>query len=292
MKNTITNGKISFVSDSFNVEPWVLRFNDEETNYFWRPADLEKLGTAVCFPMMGFLPENRYFLDGKEYAMGTHGFAQNREFSVAEKSENHICYELLDDQGTYEQYPWRFSFRLTYSVEGQALKTEYRIENRDEREMFFSVGGHPRYTCPIASGSHFEDYYIEFEKAESASNIVKTYGPLSEIEKCFSPDGRRINLDYRMFTAGCFCFHPYNSKELWLKSDKNSRGLHITLGGSSHLQFWTQPGSPFLAIEPFWGSTSSMPVKKEDADWKGRPGTLHIKPGEVFTCSYLAAILR
>ena len=59
MKYTIANDTATFISDSFNVEPWSLRLNgdaDEAANYFWRPADKIRLGTAVCFPMMGMLP--------------------------------------------------------------------------------------------------------------------------------------------------------------------------------------------------------------------------------------------
>jgi galactose mutarotase-like enzyme len=291
MKNTIKNEKIHFVSDSFNVEPWELGFNERDTNYFWHPDNREKLGTAVCFPLLGFLPDGKYTLDGREYAMDTHGFAQNREFAIAEKGETFICYELTDDDETYRQYPRHFNFRLTYSVEGTTLKTEYRVQNCDEREMYFSAGGHPRYTCPIARGCGFEDYYIEFEKPESPANIIKTYGPLSEIEKCFSADGRRIKLDYCMFTRGCFCFHPYNSKEIRLKTDKDKQGLHIYLGGASHLQFWTRPGSPFLAIEPFFGSISSLPPLPIDGDWIHKPGILRIKSGEVFICSFSVTII-
>jgi galactose mutarotase-like enzyme len=292
MKNSIKTESVSFISDSFNVEPWVLRFNDEDINYFWRPASLEKLGTSVCFPLMGFLPDNKYIIDDKEYTMNIHGFAQNREFTIFEKSEQHISYELVDDAETYQQYPWHFRFFLTYSVDRDTLKTEYRVENRDEKELYFSVGGHPRYSCPIVPGDRFEDYFIEFEKPESVNNIFKSYGPVSEIEKCFSHDGKRINLDYRMFTKGCFCFYPYNSSVIRLINKKNKRGIIIQLGGARYLQFWTEPGSPFLAIELFFGSTSSLPVKYEDKDWKGRPGTLHIKKEEVYSCVYSATILR
>jgi galactose mutarotase-like enzyme len=274
------------------VEPWALHFNDERTNYFWHPEGPEKLGTSVCFPLMGFLPDNRYTLDGQEYTMGVHGFAQDREFTVAEQKEDRICYELCDDPETYRQYPWHFRFRVVYSVEGNTLRTEYQVENRDRRELYFSVGGHPRYACPVDPQVRFEDYEIEFEKSEETGNIIKSYGPIGEIERCFSADGKRIRLDYRMFSKGCFCFHPYNSRELTVRSEKTGRGIRIHTGGASHLQFWTTPGAPFLAIEPFYGSTSSLPPRKVDADWKGRPGTLHIRPGAVYTCAHSVTPLR
>ena len=246
----------------------------------------------MCFPLLGMTPDNKYRYDGKEYTMNMHGFAQDREFSVSNKGDTFITYELVDDDSTRRQYPWRFSFRLTYALENDSLKTEYNVENRDNKTLFFSVGGHPRYACPISEGSGFEDYYIRFEKPESVGNIVKSYGPIREIEKHFSDDGKSIKLDYSMFTEGCFCFHPYNSRIIHLQSDKNSRGLYIDLGGASHLQIWTKPDAPFLAIEPFFGSISSLPLKEIDGDWIHKPGILHIEPGEIYTCSFTVRPLR
>jgi galactose mutarotase-like enzyme len=240
---------------------------------------------------MGLLPDGKYIFDGKEYTLGMHGFAQDREFVVAERTETHIVYELADDKKSYDHFPWHFRFSIGYSLEGDSLKTEYRIENKDEKEMFFTVGGHPRYACPVLAENRFEDYYIEFEKPENVKKIYKSYGPVSEIEKCFSSDGRKITLDYRMFTKGCFCL-PVNSSEICLKSDISNRGFLIRIEGVTYLQFWTEPGAPFLCIEPIYGSTSHLPFWTEDNDWKNRAGTLHIKAGETFTAAYYVTVLR
>ena len=286
MRNTIKNDYLVFDSDSYNAAPIVLRFVDETINYFWRPAGVEKPGTEVCFPLIGFLPDDTYWYGGKEYTMTMHGFAQDREFAVAGKGDSFITYELADDDFTYQRYPWHFCFQLTYALEKDSLCTVYRVENRDKKTLFFSVGGHPRYACPILEGSKFEDYCIKFVKPESTTNIVKSYGPIAEIDKHFGDDGKSIELDYSMFTEGCFCFHPCNSRIIYLSSDKDSRGLCVDLGGASHLQFWTCPTEPFLAIEPFFGSVSSLPPKEIDKDWIHKPGILHIEPGEVYTCAY------
>jgi galactose mutarotase-like enzyme len=292
MKHTISNGTIRFVSDSYNVEPWFLGFADENINYFWHTPEGEKLGTAVCFPQLGTMPDNSYVYDGKVYSMPMHGFAQDREFAVAEKSETHVAYELLDDDASYKMFPWHFRFQVIHSVEGAALKTEYLIENRDDKELYFSVGGNQRYTCPIGEGTVFEDYAIEFEKPEYIKNIAKAYSPISAIEKCLSPDGKNLRLDYSMFSGGCFCFRPYNSKEITLKNNKNKRGIRIQLGGAENLQFWTSPGSPLLAIEPFYGAISSQPMIKEDGDWINKPGILRLNPAGVYRCGFTAHLLR
>jgi galactose mutarotase-like enzyme len=292
MKHTIKNDYLVFESDSFNLEPWVLRFADEHVNYFWRPADLEKLGTAHCFPLTGVLPNNKYRYDGKEYIMSQHGFAQDREFVVAEKTEDSITYELRDDDSTYQQFPWHFIFQLKYSLDKDSLKTTYRVENKDSKKLYFSVGGHSRFSCPITEECNFEDYRIEFEKPEQIENIYKSYGPVSEIKKNLSEDGKSLVLGYNMFTEGCFCFNPYNSRSLCLKSDKSKRGLFVELGGAEFLQFWTKPDAPFIAIEPFYGATSSRPPKEIDGDWVNKPGIFHIEPGEIHTRTYTVRPLR
>jgi galactose mutarotase-like enzyme len=289
MNPTIANDTIQFVSDSYNVSPCFLRFNDENVNYFWKSNEK---GTEVCFPQCGIVPNNVFSYKGREYPLPMHGFAQNREFIVAEKSETHIIYQFFDDEETLKQFPWHFLFQIVYSLCGDSLKTTYRIENRDESEMFFSVGGHPRYSCPIGSDTIFEDYFIVFEKPESIKNVVKAYSPIEEIERRLSVDGKTLNLDYSMFSKGCFCFSPYNSSVITLKNNKNGRGIQFELGGSDHLQFWTQPNSPFLAIEPLFGAISSHPVKKEDSDWMNKPGILRLNPGKVHECSYTSTLLR
>ena len=280
MKSTISNEKITFVSDSFNVEPWELRFNDEAVNYFWRPESIEKLGAAICFPLLGTLPDNTYSLDGKEYTMETHGFAKDFDYAVAEKSETSISYEINDNEKTIVQFPYKFRLMVVYTVHDTTLRTEYRVKNLDTREMYFSVGGHPRYACPIGDGCRFEDCYVEFEKPESPGNIVKSYGPVSIVEKHFSKDGMRVDLDYDMFEKGCFCLHPVNSGYLMLKNKVDARMTRLNIKGISHLQFWTSVGSPFLALEPWYGSITSIPAKPIESRWKERPGTLQVNPGE------------
>jgi len=156
MRSIISNRKITFVSDSYNVEPWVLKFNDDNVNYFWRPDYVEKLGAAICFPLLGTLPDNRYVLDGKEYIMETHGFAKNSNFKIVEKSESSITYEITENEETLTQYPYKFRFRIIYTVEDTTLKTEYRVKNCGVSEMRFSVGGHIRDLPALSTAMRME----------------------------------------------------------------------------------------------------------------------------------------
>ncbi|MDR1443508.1 MAG: hypothetical protein LBI94_01375 [Treponema sp.] len=292
MKTTIANGTITFTAESMGAEPWALGFNDDEVNYIWRPSSGESGGTPVCFPLLGAVPGGVYRLDGNEYRMGMHGFAQFCDFSIVEKTGASVLYQISETPETLAQYPWRFCFRVRYALEGTALVTEYRVKNNDTREMYFSVGGHPRFSCPIGGAGEFGDYVLEFEKPESPEAVIKSYSPRENITRFMDAGGGTLRLDYSMFEQGAFCFNVRQDRAVTLKSRAAPRALRMFIGGGAWFQLWTSAGAPFIALEPWYGSISSLPIGPLDGDWKGRPGTLRIAAGEEYRCGYWVTILK
>ena len=295
MLYTIQNEQILFTSSDQNAEPWVLRFLDEDANYIWRPPEVEKLGAAICFPLLGVLPDGQYTLDGQIYSMGTHGFAKDRKFKVVKRTDCQIVYELSDDEDSRRQYPYAFRLQIVYRLEAAMLKTEYRVKNNAKDVMYFSIGGHPRYACPVetkSSNVSFEEHYLEFSEAVKIEDVVKAYSPIEAIQRGLQDDGRRLRLDYSMFADGCFCFHPFQAKEVCLKNTKNKRAIRMYPRGVSHFQLWTQPNGRFLCLEPWYGSITLSPPRATDNDWKRREGTMQLQPGEEWTGGYTVEILR
>ncbi len=293
MRNTISNELITFISDSMSAVPHVLKFNNDQINYFWHPEEKTQFIDSICFPLLGSLPENKYELEENEYSIGMHGFAKNMIFDIIEIAEAHIIYEIRYNESTLNQYPYKFSLRVIYTIVDTTLKTEYIVKNCGSKKMYFSIGGHPTFNCPIVDEYEevcFEDYYIEFEKPESIKNIIKSYGPINVIEKFLSSDGKILQLDYSMFTEGCFCFHPIESRYVTLKSDKNSRSILLRMDNATHFQLWTIPNNKTISLEPWCGSISSLPSKPIDSIWKERPGTICIEQDEEFIFSYSISI--
>ena len=291
MNNTIQNDFLIFESCAYNAAPLKLNFIDEDINYFWQAKDSNKPGVEVCFPLLGFLHENKYLYNGNEYKMGIHGFANGRDFTVRERGAYFIAYELCDDEDTYRQFPWKFNLLITYLLENNKLKTMYKVENWDNKEMYFSIGGHPRYSCPLTGEESFEDYYIEFEKAKSIEQLVKSYCPEIDVDNCFFDNGKKLGLNYGIFSEGCICFSA-DMEKIYLKNNKNNRGLFIEGGKANYMQFWTRPGDPLIAIEPFFGAITSRPQKDIDTDWINKPGILRLMPGGTYSCAYSVMPLR
>jgi hypothetical protein len=93
-----------------------------------------------------------------------------------------------------------------------------------------------------------------------------------------------------MFEKGAFCFNVRQDRAVTLKSRAAPRALRMLIGGSAWFQLWTSPGAPFIALEPWYGSISSLPAGPLDNDWKGRPGTLRIAAGEEYRCAHWVTI--
>jgi len=301
MKTEIASGQIVFAAETMGAEPWILRFSNEEINYIWRPRyHPEKSGgTPICFPLLGAVPNGKYMLNGKKYCMPMHGFAQYCDFDIIEKSGNAVLLSIRDTPETLSQFPYAFNFQVLYQVEGRTLKTEYRIVNEDTEEMFFSVGAHPRFSCPICPiGSdtedlQFSDYFLEFDQPHPPQSVVKTYGSLETIKQFTGIDARTLQLDYALFEKGAFCYSRTEGRKVALKCKKDKRSLTMESEGNAFLTLWNSPKEPFIAMESWYGSITSLPENPEiDGNWKARQGTLCLGPGKTYRAVFYITIYK
>lgn len=288
----IKNNILSFRSGDLCGEHVSLRFHGDDTEYIWqpRPGHWEH-GSFICFPLLGRVPDGKYELDGCEYEMPMHGFVQHRNFTVLEHCCDSICYELRSDSETRAMYPFDFRLRARYTLTGGTLEVRYEVENLSGADMPFSIGGHPGFTCPLAEGEEFSDYFLEFEKEESIENVVTFYSPKEVLEDAFGKHGRVLPLDYKLFKDGSICFHPVNSSYVSLKNKKSELGVKLALGDADYFQIWTAPGSPFLCMEAWHGAITRWSKPGQNI-WRNREGTITIKPGEVYSYAYYVTLLR
>ena len=51
--------------------------------------------------------------------------------------------KLTYSQETLKKYPFKFNFYIRHIIEDDILSTEWHVENADDKDMYFSIGGHP-----------------------------------------------------------------------------------------------------------------------------------------------------
>ena len=132
---------------------------DKEGNeYLWQ-GDEKYWGDRApnLFPHIARLTEGSYLLDGKRYEMDIHGFAKDSRFAAERISDSHILFTIKDSEATRAQYPYAFTFSISYRLEETGLEVAYLVKNEDEKEMYFAVGGHPGFCVPMEEGLSFEE---------------------------------------------------------------------------------------------------------------------------------------
>ena len=192
-------------------------FNSEnQTEYLWN-ADPTFWGKSspVLFPIVGSLKNNIYRFEGQEYTLPRHGFARDREFIVEKSKKNSVIFLLTHDENTLKVYPFKFEFRLIYSLENNTMNVTYSVKNIGENKMYFSVGGHPAFALPLAENTAYNDYYLEFNKTETFKRWGLTTDGLIETQPFdFLKDTRQLNLTKKLFYDDAIVFKNLESTRL------------------------------------------------------------------------------
>ena len=117
---------------------------------------------ANLFPYVGRLTDGQYLLDGKTYPMTIHGFCIGTDFAVTEQTDSSIRFTLRSNEKTLSMYPFHFAFHVCYTLRGNQIRKTCLVENRDSREMYFGIGGHPGFNVPLNGEGSFEDWELDF----------------------------------------------------------------------------------------------------------------------------------
>ena len=79
---------------------------------------------------------------------------------MVSQSANHLTFELSSSEDTLAIYPYPFVLRIIYRLEGNNLSVTYEVLNPNSSTMYFSIGAHPAFRCPLEEGESLEDYSL------------------------------------------------------------------------------------------------------------------------------------
>ena len=233
------------------------------TEYLWQGDPAYWCDRAPnLFPYVARLTEGSYYLDGKLYHMNIHGIALYRDFRLVENTGTAMTFELTDDEESYAQYPRHFAFRITYSLEEERLDITFRVDNRDEKTMYFGIGGHPGFNVPLAGNGTFRDWRIRF--TENCNPVRVGFTPacyLSGQDEDYPlRDGCILPFSHDMFDEDAIVLKEM-SRQVVLESDTDSHSLTVTFPEMPVLAFWHMPktDAPYVCIEPW----SSLPSRQD-----------------------------
>lgn len=287
MNYILENENIKISTNTFGGELTNLITKKDNIEFLWNGNEKYwKYHSPILFPIVGKVFNNKYRAENGEYELPQHGLARTREFEMIEKDNNHIVFELLWSEDTLKVYPYKFSLRLSYELLENGIKVGYNVKNLDDKEIYFSIGGHPAFMCPLLNGEKFEDYYFQFNKKENVGimELDANTGYFTGKTNEFLNNSNKINLNIDLFKYDALAFNNLKSNLITLKSDKNNKELTMDFSGFPYLALWTKPtGAPFICIEPWYGHAD---YENFTGEFKNKEGIEKLSISEEFNAEY------
>ncbi|MEN6314857.1 MAG: aldose 1-epimerase family protein [Clostridiaceae bacterium] len=282
MEHVIKNGSLSVVLSSMGGELQSVR-DHENTEYLWQgdPRYWRNRATNI-FPYIGRLTNEAYTLYGNTYHMAIHGFAKCSEMEAEGQKSDCITFSLMDNAETRKIYPYSFLYRIRYSLHKNTLHTAYEVENRDNKTMYFGLGGHPGFNVPIESGLNFSDYYLAFHGSSKPIQVGMT-------GTCFVSGNDRpfvltedqcLLLDHSLFDNDAIILKEMPSS-VSLRSRNGSKSVTVSYPQMKYLGLWHKPHSdaPYLCIEPW----TSLPARQDMIeDLANQPDLVSLEAGKTY----------
>jgi len=278
------NDKLKIKVKPMGAELCSIQSYSDETQYIWQ-ADpkIWASHSPILFPIIGRLSQGVCHIGEKKYKTPMHGFAKDSLFDLVTKEPDLLSFQLQDNQQTREVYPYTFRLMVEYRLQENRLGVGFNVRNENHRDMFFSIGGHPAFACPLEEGLAYTDYYLQFNEQETADRWYIENGGIGRNEQ-FLDNDNRIRLTDHLFNRDALIFKGLKSNAVTLKSDRGTKAVTVDFPGFTHLGIWSKgKGAPYVCIEPWFGVDDPVGFK---GDIKEKEGILVLKPGEVFTCEY------
>jgi galactose mutarotase-like enzyme len=280
---TISNEYLTVSAKSFGAELFSVK-SAAGFEYMWQ-SDPSVWGKSspVLFPVVGRMRnDGRYKIGDVEFVMPKHGFARDSEFALVDDGPDFMLFELVDSEATLACWPFRFVFRVRYTLERDSLRVGFEVVNADDRTMYFSLGAHPGFACPLEDGNSFSDYHLEFEVAERADRWYLVDGLLGHCKELFLDGTERIELSKELFAEDALIFKGLESSMITLASDRSERFVKVSFEGWPDMGIWST-GKGFVCIEPWFGHDDPIDF---GGSFEEKPGIVSLGAGGEFLRDY------
>ncbi len=264
------------------------------TEYLWQ-ADPAFWGrhSPVLFPIVGSVWEGKFRVDGKEYAMGQHGFARDMDFTIVAASETEARYRLVSNEETQKKYPWAFILEIAYRLHENKIDVIWEVTNPETEDMYFQIGAHPAFYYPDYDPQKQERGYFSFDKSENLKTIrIKEKGCIDVDTKYpleVSQDGLIPIMKDTFDGIDALVLEDSQISKVTLHRTDGTPWLALTFDAPV-VGLWSPPSknAPFVCIEPWYGRCDRVGFEGDyrEKDWVNR-----LAAGEKFSSVYTIEII-
>lgn len=242
---TLENDILKIAVDTHGAELSSIYRKDERREMLWQ-GDSAFWGrkSPVLFPVVGKYKNGKTTYNGKEYSLGQHGFARDSEFTLVEKTDNKLAFELTSNSETLTKYPFRFRLICSFEIQNDKIIVGWNVENIDDKTIYFSIGAHPAFYCEKGKT------VLAMNSESLKYNLINSDGlytaPKYDIENSFVLHDSLFDNDALIIENGNvneISLVENNKKYLTVKFDAPLFGIWSP----------TKKNAPFVCIEPWYG---------------------------------------
>lgn len=283
MNTTISNSTLKASIKHAGAELFSLKDNQNK-EYIWEGnPDFWEKHSPVLFPIVGTLKNNRYTINGKEYQLPRHGFARDMEFQLIDKTENSAVFSLQSNDETLKKYPFEFELQLIYTLQETTLDIAYKVINKSETKIPFSIGAHPAIALP----DPFENYAFKFEKEEDLKYSLLENDLISNKTETLATTENLVPLHYKLFENDALVFKTLESNSLTI-FENSKPYVKVDFADFPSLGIWTKDKAPFVCIEPWFGYSDTA---ENSGDLFEKEGILILDAKQTFNSKFSIQIL-
>jgi len=287
---TLENSFIKITASNQGGELHSLTSKDDNTEFLWNgdPA-FWKYHAPILFPIVGKVKDLKYKVNGHEYTLPQHGLARVSDFNLVSKTESEITFALKYSEESLKVYPFKFSLRIKYTLINNSLNISYSVKNIDNKKIYFSIGSHPAFMCPLKKDESLEDYYFKFNSRETASIMcLNKDGYFLKDRLPFLDSSDTIQLSNELFQNDALVFSDLASDEICICSKNHSKTLTFNFSNFPYLGLWAPAsGAPFICIEPWFGHAD---YEDFNGDFTEKEGILSLEENRIFECNFSVTI--
>ena len=207
---------------------------------------------VVIFPLIG---EGKFTYDNKQYKMDMrHGFIRKTTLKVLENNGTKITLYTESDEKTLSEYPFKFSFTLTYELIDNKLSVKTTVKNLDNKEMYFSYGSHTG--IKAAAGVGLINFDKEYHLLPLLVDAINTEPFEHYYFNC-------VNLRKRSFINFNTLVFEGKEEKIELYTGYGSLCVDYEFD-APYFAIWSNPHSGnFVCVEP-WRGISNYVTETED----------------------------
>jgi len=243
----------------------------------------------ILFPIVGALVDDYYLWKGEKYCLPRHGFIRdNPMLLLTGITADSLTFGISSDKETLKVYPFDFEFSICFKLDGNKVRVIHQVINTGHSDLYFSLGAHPGFKCPIHPNEQYDDYYLEFETAENSSTwLLHENNGISDVTIPVFKNSKILPLTHDLFSKDALIFKDLKSRKVTLMSKKSTQSLSVSFEDFPHLGIWAKTNGDYVCIEPWIGYADRW---DSDHNFKTKEGLVELAAGATFEATYIIEI--